>query len=62
MSRTITTSVPDPSSAFGFDHAIVESEHGPECTIYPEPCGPEEIVTHWLTADEDSYVSLTDVR
>lgn len=62
MSQTTTSFVPEPSNAFGFEHAIVESEHGPECTIYPEPCEPDEIVTRWLTAGEDSYVALADVR
>lgn len=62
VSLTATSIVPEPTNTFGFAHAIVESEHGPECTIYPEPCDPDEIVTRWVTADEESYVSLPDVR
>lgn len=52
----------EPTGASGFEHAIVESEHGAECTIFPEACGPDEIVTRWVTAAEDSFVSIADVR
>lgn len=62
MSETTTTFDPEPTRTSGFEHAIVESEHGPECTIYPEACDADEIVTQWVTACEGSFVSIADVR
>lgn len=58
---TISTSR-DATGTTAFEHAIVESENGSECTIYPGGCGPEEIVTRWVTAKDGSFVSVADVR
>ena len=33
-----------------------------ECTIYPGDVAGEELVTHWLSAAEGSYVSLAAMR
>lgn len=62
MSETTAPFDPEPTEVSGFEHAIVESEDGPECTIYPEACDRDEIVTRWVTAGEGSFVSIADVR
>lgn len=45
------------------DHVTVEYENAPSaCTLYPRDCSEADLVTHWLTAEEGSFVDLADVR
>ncbi len=47
----------------GFEHVTVEREGRPtECTIFPRDCDEDEILTHWITASEDSFVCLEEMR
>lgn len=62
MSKTTTPVDPETTGSPALEYAIVESDRGPQCTIYPAECDPDEIVTHWLTAIEGSFVSVADVR
>lgn len=49
--------------ATAFEHAVVENEEGvPECTIFPQDCDEDEILTRWVTATDDAFVSLETVR
>lgn len=47
----------------GFEHVTVECDGRPtECTIFPRDCDEDEILTHWITATEGSFVSLEEWR
>ena len=51
------------SAAAGRVLARVESaEGGEECTLFPADAPSHELVTTWLTAADDSFVSLDDWR
>lgn len=42
---------------------IVVSRDGPaKCTIYPPKAADFERLTQWITAEEDSFVSLDSMR
>lgn len=56
---------PDPRIAPLADQPIaevVEMSEGRQCTIYPANVDDVDLVTTWITADEDSFVALADVR
>lgn len=47
----------------GVSVALDESPGGTvECTLYPTDADEEELVTTWLTAGEDAFVSLDETR
>lgn len=50
------------AAAVPFEHAIVRTDEGTECTIFPRGCEDGDIVTCWVTAKDGAYVSLEDVR
>ena len=51
------------SAAAGRVLARVESaDGGEECTLFPADADPEDLVTTWVTAAEDSFVDLADWR
>lgn len=42
---------------------VVEGDGTPdECTIHPFDGTDDELMTHWITASGDSFVSLPDAR
>ena len=52
-----------PDVAVGFEHVTVDRDGRPtECTIFPRDCDEDEILTHWITASEGSFVSLEERR
>lgn len=51
------------SDSAEFEHSIVENGAGVrECTIYPQECADDDIVTNWVTAASGSFVALEAVR
>lgn len=44
------------------DCRIEDGEDGPTATLFPVDATADDIVTRWLTADEDAFVSLADWR
>ena len=49
--------------ASDYEHITVENgDSRVECTIFPRDCDEAEIVTHWITAGGDSFVSLREMR
>lgn len=32
------------------------------CTMYPPSCDDDRIATHWITARDESFVSLEEMR
>jgi len=52
------------SAAAGRVLARVEpADDGSEaCTLFPADAAPEDLVTTWVTAAEDSFVDLADCR
>lgn len=59
------TTTPNPGIAPLADHPVaevVETPDGRQCTIYPADVDDVELVTTWITADEDSFVALADMR
>ena len=51
------------SAAAGQVLARVESADGGEqCTLFPADADAEELVTTWMTADDDAFVDLADCR
>ena len=46
-----------------FDAEILSiDEDSTECTIYPTDVSEIERTTHWITAADDSFVSLAECR
>lgn len=73
MSTTDRTSETDASNAyrgglnrwpvFDIEFVIESTDLGKDqCTLYPRGAEEEEMMTEWVTADENAYVSLSDVR
>ncbi len=47
----------------GLRAAVVHNDATPDRrTLYPADADEDELLTHWLTADEDSFVNLREVR
>lgn len=47
----------------GLQAAVVHNETTPDRrTLYPADADEDELLTHWLTADEDSFVNLREFR
>ncbi|ELY47880.1 MULTISPECIES: DUF7511 domain-containing protein [Natronorubrum] len=45
------------------DHATIENENAPdECAIFPREATEEELMTNWITAHADSFVSLESMQ
>lgn len=60
MSRT--TGVPDPERGVALDHRIESAGESRACTIFPRGADADELVTTWITAEDDAFVALEDVR
>ena len=43
-------------------HRIEAYTDGEECTLFPESCSEEVLLTHWITAEEGAFVDLADMR
>lgn len=43
-------------------HRIEEYSGGAECTLYPTACEADALMTRWMTAEEGSFVDLTEMR
>ncbi|ELY44313.1 DUF7511 domain-containing protein [Natronorubrum sulfidifaciens] len=49
--------------AIELDHATIENENAPdECAIFPREATEDELMTHWITAHDESFVSLESMR
>ena len=47
----------------GLRAAVVRNDEDPDRrTVYPVDANDDELLTHWLTANEDSFVDLRDRR
>ncbi|MXV63491.1 hypothetical protein GS429_15790 [Natronorubrum sp. JWXQ-INN-674] len=45
------------------DHVTVENEDAPnECAIFPREASEDELMTNWITAHDESFVSLDTMR
>lgn len=44
------------------DCRIEDGEDGRTATLFPADADGDDLVTHWLSADEDDYVTLADWR
>ncbi len=48
-----------PAQPGELEHVTVTDDEGPPtCTIFPQDCSEEKLVTHWITAEESSFVAL----
>lgn len=45
-----------------FEHVTVVEENGPTCTIFPRDCADSEIISHWITAKRNAFVSLDSMQ
>lgn len=52
----------DPAQYGDLEHVTVVEEDGTRCTVFPQDCEEEELVTHWLTAEAASFVSLARMQ
>lgn len=44
-------------------HVTVENDDAPdECAIFPANASEAELMTNWVTAQDDSFVSLESMR
>ncbi|WP_276299325.1 DUF7511 domain-containing protein [Halorussus lipolyticus] len=41
---------------------VERDDDADECTLYPADADDEDLVTEWITAEEDSYVALDSMR
>lgn len=49
--------------SFDLDFTVETDDAGREqCTIYPESASEEEIVTTWMTAGENAFVNVSEIR
>lgn len=54
--------VPQNEGVVFIANVIERREGGRTCTISPVPKTETELLDVWISADEDSFVSLEDVR
>lgn len=48
-----------PAQLGELEHVTVRNDGEPStCTIFPRDCSEEKLVTHWITAEERSFVAL----
>lgn len=53
----------DAERSTELEHVTVEYEDAPSaCTLYPRRCSEADLLTHWITAEGDSFVDLSDAR
>lgn len=52
----------DSDSSGGLAHRVEHVEDGTTCTLFPIECEDADLVTHWITAKEGSFVDLTEMR
>ena len=43
-------------------HRIEAYSDGEECTLFPECVPEEDLVTHWITAEDGAFVDLAEMR
>lgn len=60
--RTATETPDSDDLVRRLDCRIEDGEDGQRATLFPVDADGDELVTHWLTADEDDVVSLADWR
>lgn len=49
----------DPVQLGELEHVTVANDGEPTtCTIFPRDCPDEKLVTHWITAEETTFVAL----
>lgn len=54
---------PAPGRTADLTAVVVERDSDcDECTIYPRDVSDDDLVTRWISAEEDSYVSLDEMR
>jgi hypothetical protein len=60
MSNQITCDPDTDPATFGeLEHVtVVEDDNAARCTVFPQQCDDEQLVTHWLTAEASSFVPL----
>ena len=47
----------------GLGAAVVHNESDPDRrTVYPVDANEDELLTHWFTANEESFLDLRDLR
>ncbi len=53
----------DPAEDYELRAVFVDGDGGQtECTLYPRHTDADELVTHWITAREGSFVDLRSMR
>ncbi|WP_449405042.1 DUF7511 domain-containing protein [Halegenticoccus soli] len=67
MKERPTGNTDDPTTGIDaadqYEHITIRNEDSMvECTILPCNCSSAELVTHWLTASGDSFVSLQEMQ
>ena len=63
MNTDAHTPAPTDESSAELDHVTVENDDAPdECAIFPREASEAELMTTWITACEDSFVSLDSMR
>ena len=51
------------SARFGeLEHVTEFDDRSVRCTVFPQDCDDEQLVTHWITADAASFVSLARMQ
>lgn len=49
--------------SIALEHVTVEYENAPgACTMYPRDRSDADLTTHWITAEEGSFVDLEAMR
>lgn len=41
---------------------VIDDGDATRCTVFPSDCDEERLVTHWITAEEESFVSLARMQ
>jgi hypothetical protein len=45
------------------DHVTVEHDDAPdECAIFPHGASPDELMSTWISAHDDSFIDLESMR
>jgi hypothetical protein len=48
---------------FDLTYAVETGEGGrKQCTVFPQTASDADVVTRWITADEEDYVSFEEIR
>ncbi|MFB6270477.1 MAG: hypothetical protein ABEH83_11060 [Halobacterium sp.] len=60
--RVATETADGDASVRRLDCRVEDDEDGRRATLFPVDAEGDELVTHWLTADESDFVALADCR